>query len=105
MSLIPSLLRAIVTVGGEALVLQAGEKPYVSSAAGPIDLAGGGMSADAIADVISQLLPPNSQTVLTQFGAVQHDLGDIADFPGEHFRVVATNEGTTLGLEIRRLQP
>lgn len=102
MSLLPSLLRAIVTVDGTALVLQAGEKPYVTSAAGAIDLASGGMTQEAVSDVIGQVLPPESQSVLTQFGAVQHRLGEMPDFPGERFDVIATNEGTQLGVEIRR---
>lgn len=104
MSLVPSLLRAVVSVGGHALVLQAGEKPYVSSPTGPIDLPGTGLTADAIGDVIGQLLPPESQNVLTQFGAVQYDLAESTEFPGEQFRVTATNEGTALGVEIRRLR-
>ena len=102
MSLVPSLLRAIVTVDGDALVLQAGERPYVALAGGQINLSSGGMTADAVSDVIGQLLPPESQQILTQFGAVQHDIADLHDFPGEQFRIVATNEGTVLGVEIRR---
>ena len=38
MSLVPSLLQAIVHVDGEALVMHAGDKPYVVSPTGQIDL-------------------------------------------------------------------
>jgi hypothetical protein len=36
MSLVPSLLQAILKVDGEALVMHAGEKPYVVAPAGQI---------------------------------------------------------------------
>ena len=39
MSLVPSLLQAIVMIEGEALVLHVGDKPYVLSATGQVDLA------------------------------------------------------------------
>ena len=44
MSLVPSLLRAIVTIDGDALVLHVGDKPYVLSSSGQIDLAPRGLT-------------------------------------------------------------
>lgn len=102
MSLVPSLLRAIVLVDGDALVLHAGAQPYVTSAAGQIDLPGNDMSSDAVSDVIAQLLPPDSQQALTTHGAAQCDITGLTDFPGERFQVVATNAAGALAVEIRR---
>ena len=39
MTLLPSLLQAIVQVDGEALVMHAGDKPYVVTPGGQVDLA------------------------------------------------------------------
>ena len=54
------------------------------------------MSAEAVSDVIGELLPAESRRVLTQFGAVQHDLNDVSDFPRRALQVIATNEGSAL---------
>jgi twitching motility protein PilT len=102
MSLVPSLLRAIVTIDGEALVLHVGDKPYVLSATGQLDLAPRGLTYDAVAGVIAQLLPADSQHALQEFGAAQHELTDLPDFPGEHFNVVAAKGGDDVWVEIRR---
>ena len=102
MSLVPSLLRAIVTIDGDALVLHVGDKPYVLSASGQIDLAPRGLTYDAIAGVIAQLLPEESQKALQEYGAAQHELNDLEDFPGEQFSVVAARGGDDVWVEIRR---
>jgi twitching motility protein PilT len=102
MSLVPSLLRAIVTIDGDALVLHVGDKPYVLSASGQIDLAPRGLTYDSVAGVIAQLLPEDSQKALQEFGAAQHELTDLADFPGEQFNVVAARGGDDVWVEIRR---
>jgi twitching motility protein PilT len=102
MSLVPSLLRAIVTIDGEALVLHVGDKPYVLSASGQIDLAPRGLTYDAVAGVIAQLLPEESQKALQEYGAAQHELTDLEEFPGEQFNVVAARGGDDVWVEIRR---
>src|SRR5262249_54086354 len=102
MSLVPSLLRAIVTIDGDALVLHVGDKPYVLSASGQIDLAPRGLTYDSVAGVIAQLLPEDSQKALQEFGAAQHELTDLVDFPGEQFNVVAARGGDDVWVEIRR---
>ena len=103
MSLVPALLRAIVLVDGDSLVLHAGEAPYVTSSSGQVDLAVEGLSSIAVADVIGHVLPIESQHVLTQFGAVQYELENLPEFPGERFNVVATSEGV-LGVEESQAQ-
>jgi twitching motility protein PilT len=102
MSLVPSLLRAIVTIDGDALVLHVGDKPYVLSASGQIDLAPRGLTYDSVAGVIAQILPEDSQKALQDYGAAQHELTDLVDFPGEQFNVVAARGGDDVWVEIRR---
>ena len=102
MSLVPSLLRAIVTIDGEALVLHVGDKPYVLSSSGQIDLAPRGLTYDAVAGVIAQLLPEESQKALREYGAAQHELTDLEEFPGEQFNIVAARGGDDVWVEIRR---
>src|SRR3954465_7334490 len=101
MSLVPSLLQAIVRVDGEALVMHAGDKPYVVSPTGQIDLASRGLTLDAVNGIVSQLLPIELQNALDEFGAVQHELA-VTEFPGEHFTVVAARGGDDVWVEIRR---
>ena len=48
MSLVPSLLQAIVGVDGEALVMHAGDKPYVVAPSGQIELASRGLTLEAV---------------------------------------------------------
>src|ERR1700704_5879929 len=100
MSLVPSLLQAIVRVDGEALVLHAGDKPYIVSPTGQGDLASRGLTLDAVNGIVAQLLPIELQNALDEFGAVQHELAPLPEFPGEHFTVVAARGGDDLWTEI-----
>src|SRR5262249_10594214 len=102
MSLVPSLLRAIVTIDGDALVLHVGDKPYVLSASGQIDLAPRGLTYDSVAGVIAQLLPEDSQKALQEFGAAQHELPNLVHFPGDQSTVVGAGGGEDVWVEIRR---
>jgi twitching motility protein PilT len=101
-SLVPSLLQAIVHVDGEALVMHAGDKPYVVSPTGQVDLATRGLALDAVNGIVSQLLPRELQQALDELGAVQHELPPIAEFPDEHFTIVAARGGDDVWVEIRR---
>ena len=102
MSLVPALLRAIVMIDGEALVLHVGDKPYVLSSTGQVDLAPRALTYDAVASVIAELLPDESQRALHEFGAAQHDLNELGEFPGEQFNIVAARGGDDVWVEIRR---
>src|SRR3954451_24560952 len=102
MSLVPALLQAIVRVDGEALVMHAGDKPYVVSPTGQVDLASGGLTLEAVNGIVSQLLPMELQNALDEFGAVQHELASMPEFPGEHFTIVAARGGDDVWAEIRR---
>jgi twitching motility protein PilT len=102
MSLVPSLLQAIVRVDGDALVMHAGDKPYVVAPTGQIELASRGLTLDAVNGCVKQLLPLELQHALDEFGAVQYELPAMAEFPGERFTVVAARGGDDLWTEIRR---
>jgi twitching motility protein PilT len=102
MSLVPSLLQSIVHLDGEALVMHAGDKPYVVTPAGQVDLASRGLTLDAVNGIVSQLLPPEVLRALDEFGAAQYELPPRPDFPREQFTVVAARGGDDVWMEIRR---
>src|SRR5437762_12200007 len=87
MSLVPSLLQAILRVDGEALVMHAGDKPYVVSPTGQVELASRGLTLDAVTGIVVQLLPVEFQNALDEFGAVQYALPPQTEFPQEQFTV------------------
>jgi twitching motility protein PilT len=102
MSLVPSLLQAIVSIDGEALVMHAGDKPYVVAPSGQVELASKGLTLDAVNGIVSQLLPQDVFNALDEFGAIQHELAAQPSFPGESFTVVAARGGDDVWVEIRR---
>src|SRR3954468_6901048 len=102
MSLVPSLLQAIVRANGEALVMHAGDKPYVVSPTGQVELASRGLTLEAVNGIVAQLLPRELLAALDEFGAVQCELPTLRDLPGEHFTVVAARGGNDIWAEIRR---
>jgi len=102
MSLVPSLLQAIVSIDGEALVMHAGDKPYVVAPSGQVELASKGLTLDAVNGIVSQLLPPDIFAALDEFGAIQHELAAQPGFSGESFTVVAARGGDDVWVEIRR---
>ena len=102
MTLVPSLLQAIVQVDGEALVMHAGDKPYVVTPTGQVDLASRGLTLDAVNGIVSQLLPPEVLHALDEFGAAQFELAPRPEFPQEQFTVVAARGGDDVWAEIRR---
>jgi twitching motility protein PilT len=102
MSLVPALLQAIVRADGEALVMHAGDKPYVVSPTEQVDVGSRGLTLEAVNGIVAQLLPIELQNALDEFGAVQYELPPMAEFPGEHFTVVAARGGDDVWAEIRR---
>ena len=56
-NLVPSLLQAIVNIDGEALVMHAGDKPYVVSPSGQVELASRGLTLDAVTGIVSAASP------------------------------------------------
>ena len=104
MSLVPSLLQAIVQAKGEAMVMHAGEKPYVVAPTGQIELASRALTLEAVTGIVAQLLPADYQRALEEFDAVQYELPPQPEFPHEHFTVVAARGGDDVWAEIRRRQ-
>ena len=105
MALVESLLTAIVRADGDALVMHVGERPYVVAPAGPIELSTQGLNLQAMAGMTAQLLPPDAQRTLTEFGAVEHELATNPDTHSDRFTVVVARGGDDVWIEIRRHRP
>jgi twitching motility protein PilT len=105
MTLVPSLLQAIVLMDGEALVLHVGDKPYVVAETGQVSLANAPLTGQAVADVIDELLPADSKRQFEDLGATHCVLPDNPLFPNERFSVVAARGGDDIWLEVRRNAP
>ena len=82
--------------------MHVGDKPYVVSPTGQVDLATRGLALDAVVGIVNQLLPVESQRALDEFGAAQYELPPLPEFPDERFTVVAARGGDDLWAEIRR---
>jgi hypothetical protein len=100
--LVTSLLTAIVRFDGDALVLHAGERPYIVTPAGRSELASRALTLDAVKGMLNELLSPQAHQTLAELGAVQHELGTPAFAKGESFNVVAARGGEDIWIEIRR---
>ncbi len=85
MTLLDSLLDAIVRLDGEALIMHVGEKPYVvlSSASlsqfrgplswGQVELSSRPLSSDAVMSMVGQMLSADQRRQLDDLGAVEHE--------------------------------
>jgi twitching motility protein PilT len=100
--LVTSLLTAIVRADGDALVLHAGERPYVVAPTGQRELATRALTLDAVTGMLGQLLSREAIRTLDEFGAVQHDLDSTSTFPHEKFTVIAARGGDDIWIEVRR---
>ena len=80
MSFVSSLLQAIVRLDGEAVVLHVGEKPYIVTPTDQVDLATKGLTIEAATGILNQLLPPEPQNALEEFGAVQYQMLPSAEY-------------------------
>jgi twitching motility protein PilT len=102
MSLVPSLLQAVIGLDGEALVIHVGEKPYVVAPSGQVELATRALTFEAVTGILEQMLPGESRQALEEFGAIQYELPPLAQFKNEHFTVVAARGGDDVWVEVRR---
>jgi twitching motility protein PilT len=100
--LVTSLLTAIVRADGDALVLHAGERPYVVAPAGQLELASRALTLEAVKGMLNELLTVEARKSLDEIGAVEYDLGSPAFSPGQSFTVVAARGGDDIWIEIRR---
>ncbi len=102
MSLLASLLKAIVSVDGDALVIHAEETPYVIGPSGQVPVSSRTLGYEAVNGVLGELLAPESMEALDAFGAIQYELPPDAAHPDEHFTVVAARGSEDVWMEIRR---
>ena len=99
MALVESLLTAMVRANGDALVLHVGEKPYVVTQSGTIDLSTHGLNLQVMTGMLAQLIPADAQHALSEIGAVEHKLPPRGT---DQFTVVAARGGDDIWIEIRR---
>ena len=111
MSLVDSLLAAIVRLEGDSLVLHTGEKPYVvtSSSAmnayrgpvawGQVELSTRALTPGAVMGLMEQLLDREHLRTLDEMGAVESFLPELPDRPA--FQVVAARGGDDIWVEVR----
>ena len=113
MTLLESLLDAIIRLEGDALVMHVGEKPYVVTTSssmnayrgplawGQVELSSRVLTPDAVMSMVTQILPADERRSLDELGAVEHE---IVPPPGnvDRFTVVAARGGDDIWLELRR---
>src|SRR5258705_6174526 len=93
MTLVPSLLQAIIRLDGEAVVMHVGDRPYVVTPTGQVDLATRGLTFEAVTGIVHQLLPVDSQLALDEVGAAPYELAATSEVSGEHFTIVTARGG------------
>lgn len=103
MTLVPSLLQAIVIMDGEALVLHVGERPYVVTDDGQVTISNAPLSRAAVDDVLDELLSADSRRAFDDHGATQCEVPVTREMPDERFAVVAARGGDDVWVEIRRV--
>ena len=104
MQIVDSLISSIIQADGDALVMHVGEQPTVVGARGSSTLTSGALSLTAMADLLDDLLPPDAQHALDEFGAVEAELPPTPAAGDERFTVVAARGGDDIWIEIRRLR-
>src|SRR5665811_1777112 len=85
-TLLDTLLDAIVRLDGDSLVMHVGEKPYVvttSSAMcalrgplswGQVELSSRPLTSDAVLGMLGQILPMEQRRLLDEMGAIEHEI-------------------------------
>lgn len=113
MTLLDSLLDAILRLDGEALVMHTGEKPYVvltskskSTFRGPlawgqVELSSRPLTADAVLGMLGQMLSSEQSHTLDELGAIEQEIDAPGD-AGERFVVTAARGGHDVWVEVRR---
>ncbi|MEP7307558.1 MAG: hypothetical protein ABJA98_18805 [Acidobacteriota bacterium] len=102
MPFVPALLRALVTLDGEAIVLHPGDRPYIVSPRGPVELSSRALTTAALTALLVELLPPDTLAVLETSGSVQWERPASAEPSGDRFVVVAARVNREPWVEVRR---
>jgi twitching motility protein PilT len=112
-TLLDSLLDAIVRLDGQALIMHAGEKPFVvlssasdSSFRGPlswgqVELSSRALTTEALVGMLAQMLSSDQSRMLDEIGAIEHEI-DAPGHSGERFIVTAARGGEDVWIEVRR---
>jgi hypothetical protein len=101
MALINTLLSAIVRADGDALVMHAGERPYVVTASGNVELSTNNLTVEAASGMLAQLVPKDLLSTLSHLGVVEHQLQPPSTMR-DAFTVVAARGGDDIWIELRR---
>ena len=113
MTLLESLLDAIVRLEGDALVMHVGEKPYVVTTSssmnayrgplawGQVELSSRVLTSEAVLSMVGQILPPEQRQALDDLGAIEHEIAPPAGI-ADRFSIVAARGGDDIWLELRR---
>ena len=101
MSLIESLIAAVLRTDGDGLVMHVGERPFVLSPSGPSNLSERPLTVEAMSNVLTDLLSVEDQRALREVGAVEKSL-TIPEAPGDRFMLVAARGGDDIWIELRR---
>ncbi len=116
MSLVSTLLGAIVRLEGDALVMHVGEKPYVVTTTesasvfrgplswGQIELSTRILTTAAVLGMVAELLPADQRAELSDVGAVEYELPPSPAIQGT-FVVIVARGGDDIWLEIRHRKP
>ena len=103
MTLLESLLDAIVRLDGEALVMHVGEKPYVvlnstsinkfrgPLAWGQVELSSRPLTGDAVLGMLAQILSTEQRHALDELGAIEEEIEGPGG-TGQRFIVTAGSE-------------
>jgi twitching motility protein PilT len=70
-----------------------------------MEVASAAMTLESMDSLLAELLKPDSQQALAEFGAVETELAPSALAPGEQFTVVAARGGDDIWIELRRKRP
>jgi twitching motility protein PilT len=112
-TLLESLLEAIVRLDGDALIMHVGEKPYVvlgsssiSTFRGPlswgqVELSSRPLSTEAVMTMLAQMLSPEQRRMLDDIGAIEHEIQGPGE-AGERFVVTAARGGEDVWIEVKR---
>jgi twitching motility protein PilT len=112
-TLLDSLLDAIIRLDGDALVMHVGEKPYVvlSSATvsalrgplswGQVELSSRPLTGDAMTAMLSQMLSDEQRHALADLGAIEEEI-EVPGESGGRFVVTAARGGDDVWVEVRR---
>jgi hypothetical protein len=112
-TLLDSLLDAIIRLDGEALVMHVGEKPYVvlSSASvsalrgplswGQVELSSRPLTGAAMSGLLGQMLSEEQRRSLDDLGAIEEEI-EVPGDAGGRFIVTAARGGEDVWVEVRR---